>query len=361
MLRPCGRPNPGIAVTIPADSVPPSLTPPPIDGPPTPPPQRVISGFWRRLAALLLDYLVLGVMGMALGFTFYDSFVHLAAFGRFIGYPIALIYFGLCNSAYGDGKTVGKRALEIEVVDAAGGHLSTGKSFLRALVFTFPFLFNGLTFHGMWAHPIWVTLFGFVLFIGVIGCAYFFLFNRGTRQVLHDLVVQSWVVRAQPTGPVPARRIWTGHLIIGGALCVLIVAGSFALAPLVNSGKFKPLLAASTAVGNEPHVSTVGLLDGTTVSNFNGLRSVTHYVALTVVVNQKPASYDRSALELVRPVLADRALVRGKDFISVTITYGFDVFVAHWHVSHTIRHTPKEWMDLNDDGSGSSPPRGNPV
>ncbi len=95
----------------------PMNTQPPVLG------QRKICGFWRRVAALMIDSLPLGVVGLVMGWFFFDALAQLGSGGRLLGFAIALLYFGILNSSVGRGQTLGKRAMGIEVVDGAGRHI----------------------------------------------------------------------------------------------------------------------------------------------------------------------------------------------------------------------------------------------
>ena len=54
-----------------------------------------ISGFWRRIGALIIDTLILGIAGIVLGLFLESTFVLIGAWGRLVGFSIALIYFEL--------------------------------------------------------------------------------------------------------------------------------------------------------------------------------------------------------------------------------------------------------------------------
>ena len=68
---------------------------------------RIISGFWRRLLAFLLDGIFIGILGFILGLFLFDFFAQIGGYGRIVGFCIALAYFGLLNSSVGKGQTIG--------------------------------------------------------------------------------------------------------------------------------------------------------------------------------------------------------------------------------------------------------------
>ena len=89
-----------------------------------------VAGFWRRPIAFLIDYLIVGLIGMLLGMLFYDWLVSLGPLARFIGLAIALAYFGVLNSEIGHGQTVAKRLLRIKVVGVDNECSGLGASLL---------------------------------------------------------------------------------------------------------------------------------------------------------------------------------------------------------------------------------------
>ena len=106
-----------------------------------------IAGFWRRLAAFLVDALILGVPALLIGLAVFDWAASLGPSGRFIGFLVALLYFGLLNSRLGGGKTLGKRLFRIRVTNRSGQTLSPMRSGLRFLVLGIPYFLNGVFFN----------------------------------------------------------------------------------------------------------------------------------------------------------------------------------------------------------------------
>ena len=213
-----------------------------------------IAGFWRRLGAFFLDYLALGVIGGTVGFFMADEFVRLGPWGRLLGFSVALIYFGVLNSNITGGQTLGKRVLKVKVVPTDGAPLAVAKSFLRFLPLGAPwFLINAqlpesvLLSFGLYALS--VAIFG----IGIL-IIYLYVFNRRSRQSLHDLLVGSYVVSADTSGPVIAPAVWQGHLAVCALLLVASGATPYFTKNLAASEPFASLMDISHALNSEPWV-----------------------------------------------------------------------------------------------------------
>lgn len=96
--------------------------------PPAPPLFMVeYAGFWKRLAAIIIDGLILGV---ASAFLYFIAFLGLGIFGISV-YLLSLVagwlYFALMESSRLEG-TLGKMALGIIVTDMEGRRISFGKA-----------------------------------------------------------------------------------------------------------------------------------------------------------------------------------------------------------------------------------------
>jgi uncharacterized RDD family membrane protein YckC len=273
-----------------------------------------IAGFWRRLAAFLIDSLVLGVpTSVVLHFAF-DFVVSLGEAGRLIGFVVALAYFGLLNGRVGDGQTVGKNLMGIRVTDRNGETLSTPRAMLRFLVLGVPYFANGVFINadpdtlGVIAYPIVALLF-VVVFGGLGTIVYLYIFNRRTRQSLHDLAVGSFVVRAMAERtPVPASLATPRlHLYVVGCLFALMLALPIAAGLMEDDSTSRsaqaPLVELQRAIQVEHGIAQVGIstLTSTITTARSGTRTVT---ALEVVLRPGTVRPDNEGLQRAVPRLA---------------------------------------------------------
>src|SRR4051812_37143947 len=172
--------------------IPPAL-PPDSTGPAH---QAQIAGFWRRVGAAFIDYIIIAACGVVLGLLFSEQFMRMGGWGRLIGAAVAAVYFVPLNSRIGGGNTIGKRALGVRVVNANGRTISVSRSLVRFCVLALPFFLNGVAVPGQSVFSWWMILSGVAVFGLGPAILYLIAFNGPTRQSVHDLIVGSYVVRA---------------------------------------------------------------------------------------------------------------------------------------------------------------------
>ena len=208
-----------------------------------------IAGFWRRGLAAILDIAILALPLIILGFTFEDLAFSLGPWGRLFGYGIMFLYWGCLTSKLGKGQTIGKKIMKIAVVDSQGNYLPLGKALLRTLVLVLPGLFNG------WAvpyaqNPIFLVIGSMFVFGVGLALAYGLIFNRKTRQGIHDLLVKSYVVKTafQPEAVAPENRrihVWMSYGLVSLGLIVgiasLFANGIIPTLGIVDPGEMKQI------------------------------------------------------------------------------------------------------------------------
>ena len=148
----------------------------PGDRPRAPDPDR-LAGWWRRVAATLIDWLLLAVVGgVALALTT-DGFgpLELLILFVFVGPTLTTLYvpFLMMRRGPRNGQSLGKQLLAIRVVRGTERPVGLGSAFVRE------FLAKGLL--------------GQIPFYSLVD----FLFPLGdtNRQALHDKLATTYVVR----------------------------------------------------------------------------------------------------------------------------------------------------------------------
>lgn len=306
-----------------------------------------IAGFWRRLLALFIDSILLGVLGACLGFVLYDYFASIGGWGRVIGFVIATAYFGVMNSRICGGQTIGKIAQKIKVSTSDGMPLSVGHSFCRATILCVPCFLNGAPFD-MELIRSWFGMLLSLLIFGVgLSIVYMYVFNRRTRQSLHDLAVGSFVVRAG-TEPALVRvpPLWRGHFAVLTVFMLLAAGAPLFTGQLAETEPFASLLPLQKALASEPGVRRASVHVGTSsvVSVQQGSLSRTNLSA-QVLVESKDVNCEALANKLAQITLSSYAEAAKKDVVVVSITYGYDIGIASAWQSQNFAYSPSQWRE----------------
>ncbi|GAA3935637.1 RDD family protein [Litoribacillus peritrichatus] len=296
--------------------------------------QAWIANFWRRLGAFFLDSLILCVVGFLLGLFLEDYFVKLGDWGRLVGFVIAFPYFAILNSTLGSGQTLGKRVLKIRVVNAQNTTLSLTLSGIRYAILSVPFLLNGAGFGSDQSilSTVFLSIISLAVFGGGLSILYLYLFNRKTRQSLHDIVVGSYVVNVDVEKQ-ETEAIWKVHYGVVALLCIisLVLPGVSFFAQ--QNQVLEDMLFLQREVLKEPLVSQASVMKG--VSNFKmsdeEAKTVT-YVNVRAFVTDKNIENETLARELASLVAKSYPEAPGLDLIRVTFTYGYNIGIwSQWY------------------------------
>lgn len=300
----------------------------------------VFGGLWRRSFAFVLDALLLSALGYALGYLFFDPLASLGGWGRLLGFGITLAYFVPLNSSVGGGRTLGKRAMRIRVVDSSGRHVSISRSALRFSILAVPFFLSGVVDQSSrWPgldSVLSLALFGFG---GAL--LYLYVFNRRTRQSLHDLAADTFVVRSDSSALVESS-IWRPHLAIALGVLVVIGAAGFDLTTFVTSrGDFPEMLAAQQAILSTGKVHEASIMAGKAWNGSGEGNGVSRFVSVQAVWKDEPDDYAAAASEVASIVMREFPAATEMDSIRVAIARGFDLGIARGSKGQMFQYSPE--------------------
>jgi uncharacterized RDD family membrane protein YckC len=293
--------------------------------------------------ALALDGLLLGLAGALLGAVFFDPLARLGAWGRLLGFGVALSYFGLLNSVHGRGQTLGKRAMGIRVADRAGEPIALRRSCVRFAVLFLPFFLNGLLLPpsvalGPVAFPLAMIVFG-----GGGALAYLALFNRGTRQSLHDLAVGSFVTMAGPGKPA-AGGLWRPHLLLVDAWFVVVLGATVWMNHLSRQGVFPGLAAVAHGIQATGEVHTAEVNVGTAWRTTGVHREESQFLQINAILREPAYDPGATAHMVAGIALRNYPEARRLDVIAVMISYGYDIGIARGWMREVYQRSPSEWQ-----------------
>jgi len=323
-------------------------SPPEIDALAPPAGPTGIAGFWRRSGAFVIDFWVLGALGWVSGLFLSDLYEVMGAWGRAVGFVISLTYFGIMESRVFQGRTIGKRVLDIKLVTSAGIPLGVGPALLRSAVFFVPYFLNNAALDfGDFARAASVIQALLVFGLGG-GIAYLYVFNRRTRQSLHDLLTDAVVVRASTIAVPDVRPVWRGHVASMAALLVAMAGGSVILYARMDGSEMQALSLVRQRISGMPAVRAAGVVKGVFVTSGAERKRV-----MTINVLVRTGSLDDSARAraIAAVALAADPSAQAADKLSVTLTHGYDIGIASQSQSRTFEGSPVEWRTGSFDGN----------
>jgi uncharacterized RDD family membrane protein YckC len=303
-------------------------------------PKGGIAGFWRRLGAFAIDVFLLGVVGWILGALLFDPLARMGFYAKLIGFAIALAYFGICNSRIGGGQTLGKRWLGVRVVDAHDRLLSLPRSLLRYAVLGIPFFANGLPLSPQQAMSSPLSyLLTLVVFGGILAIVYLYIFNRRTRQSLHDLAVGSYVERFdRAASPVPFPAIWRGHMVVVALIAVIALSGPLVASRFARAQAFAGILPLYQTLSAQPHVVNAQVVRGWTSMNGH----VTHSLQSSLQLDAPLTEDDAMARRIAQQMAKADPNIANEDAVDVTLVYGYDMGIASGWKKHRYSFRPGE-------------------
>lgn len=328
-----------------------------------PAPAMAYAGLWRRLAAFAIDVMLLGALGVLLGWLAFDALAALGPWGRLVGFALALPYFGLMNSRLGGGRTLGKRLLGLRTLGLDGQALSPARGLLRALVVTLPwFLNNAVSDPELLRRLPLVLLLSLLVFGGGLSLAYLLLFNRPSRRSLHDALAGSVVLQAQGSArPDPvAAAVWSRP---HRGVVVVLLLSSLALpawfASRSDEGEWATLSALQASAVRVPGVRQAGVSQGWTAAMGQPSTRSTHLALL--VWSTTPVTDDALADRVVARLLQSHAdALAAVDQVVVTVVHGYDIGIASSWQSRRVALPPAAWRERLQGGVAPQAMAGRP-
>ena len=314
------------------------------------PPVAWPCGFWRRVGAAFIDSLILGAVGLCLGWVWGDQFAGLGQWGRWIGFVVAGVYFIVLQAR--TGQSLGKMALGLKVVRLDGTPIDAKQSAIRYVTLGLPWILNGMFFTGDRLPAFVLVAAGIVLvalvFGGLFGNLYLLLFNVPARRLLHDWFAGTVVVRAPalPCTPDPSRvAMKRGHLAVVAVLLAALFGVIFWIWLAFGAGfkGFEPLVVIQRQVNALPGVQSAQVTENWSRSNKQGRQHT-----LNIVIRLAPGAHARRRVIALSAV--ERAVHGWKagqtDAIVVQVVEGFDIGIASQFTSEGESHTAVEWREV---------------
>lgn len=239
-------------------------------------------------------------------------------------------------------RNLGKLTLDIKVVAADGAPLTFGKALLRSAVFCIPYFLNNARLGDGSANFVLYAI-PALLVIGLGGAiVYLCLFNRRTRQSVHDLLVNAAVVRARTANAPVLQPVWKGHLAMIGAISAVTIGVIAYGHSAVETGALRPLVRVQQQVIQLPGVRSAGVFQGTTFSTGGKRMNV---LSVNAVTRLNPIDDWALARHIADTTLAAYPAAQQLDTFSVTLMRGYDIGIAASWNARTFNAPPGAWRD----------------
>ncbi len=316
---------------------------------------REIGGFFPRLAAFVIDVVLVVAIGVLAGKLLAPMFAQLGSWARLVGYAVFVAYFGVLDHFKG---TLGKQWLRLEVRRADGSPQRLELTLLRAAILFLPFLCSGAN-PGLvkWNSGVTTTEVAIVYALGG-AMPLLWIFGGRSRQSVHDLVCQTYVVRSGASGPIsvkPARR-WQGGLLLGWMALILGTMGSLQIDRYTRWPQQEKLEAADAAILSLPGVKGTGYtLMSTPPSGPQSQRLVpgasgavpelAKALVVSVDLRWLPKAPKALAAKVARTLLVDYPPASHEASIQVILAYGYDIGIARSYRAIAVdKNTADAWL-----------------
>ncbi|MCD4780022.1 MAG: RDD family protein [Candidatus Omnitrophica bacterium] len=211
--------------------------------------KKIVVGFWLRLFSDMLDAILLGLFGFLLSIPLKGLFYQMGENGLWLGLCITFLYTGILQSSIGQGQSLAKKILKIQVLRRDGSYLSLPQSFFRysviALIFYNQWIGTGLiSLFPFLNNNIFQTVYSFGIFFLLISSVVLVAFHP-LKRGLHDMLVNSIVVRKglyslEKINELDDSAKTKRAFVIFGVCCLLLVGGSYFA--LQKAAPMQPLL-----------------------------------------------------------------------------------------------------------------------
>jgi uncharacterized RDD family membrane protein YckC len=340
--------------------------PPSSASPPTAPAVEVgyICGFWSRVIALLLDLVVLFLFLALPAIRWFHYFSSRPAAALALGFLVTFPYFIILNSRIGNGQTLGKRLAKIRVAGVHGDPISLQRSTLRCCALVTPFFLDNVQFNCSGGVCALTTSVTWLLGAWEFAIAYLYIFNRRTRQSLHDLAAETYIIdadlwplrHAKPTltsadplagwfasQVVTREQIWTRHFTIVGAIVLIFGLGSmFAARKVEEMEPFPDLLALQNAIMQSGAVRSAGVMIKNAWTNGRTNTSI----VVTVTPSNALTDDATQPKEIAAIALNADPKTSEMDSLDIVILHTLNFGLVHFSYNLPFRHSPDEWRKL---------------
>jgi len=317
-----------------------------------------VTTFWARIFAFALDSAILGITGFLLAIPLNGFFVSLGNEGVFVGFFISLLYFTIMNSHLAKGQTLGKRFLKIQTIDKNGTFLSIQKSLVRTLIFIIPYFFVNYQYPFLPPYSTASSIISLFFFSCIIFLIAFYIFNKSSRQGLHDLAVNSIVANTfredEPREIKKANKsaFLFASVIVAVFLGIAIYTGS------IIKQTYPELFTVIQKLSEDKEVINASAKKGIRKTYYNKEKTQIKYLTINLSVRNLPflmpsAKTPDIVLQAVKSVIESSPDIESLDYINVNLIKQYNIGIAKSSRSVSYSNTKEEWTGILQNADGN--------
>jgi len=300
--------------------------------------------YLKRFLAFIIDSIFLGLIGISLGFLFTRTFILMGWHGRFVGFTITLIYFTVFNSHLLNGQTIGQKILKIKIVDNHGNSLSLLKSTIRSLFLPTLALLNNWTLP-IDPNSIVLQIIGFVLFSLLLSEVYFLCFSGKSKQLLHDVITNTYVVDAD-TRCSDFQHVSNTVFFYSFTPMVLVIIIMLIVKLISSQENITDLVKMQSDIQTKYKIHHVSIYKGTTTFTGNDkTTNTTSYLRVSCIKDNQFVDNDILTKEIFS-VLKTYSISQEVDVIELYYVTGYDIGIASNWKNTSKKYSKAEYLEL---------------
>ena len=180
------------------------------------------------------------------------------------------------------------------------------------------------------------------IFGGVLSTIYLYVFNRRTRQTLHDVVVGTYVTN-KASAVTTVIPVWRLHFGVVASLFIAAAIAPYFTMQLAKQEPFADMLNVREIIMKQPAVVYANIQEGLSTFTTSGSgTSETTYITVQAFIKKNDISNGELAKDIGNIIVNNHNSANSKDLIQVTLTYGYDIGIWSFWKNNNHKFLPSE-------------------
>ncbi len=315
---------------------------------------RIFTSPIKRLFAFIIDLIILALFGYLSSLLLEKFYLSVGQLGKVIGFILSGLYFTILESRF-NGQTIGKKIVNIKVIGINGNELTSFQYFLRYSIWGLCYFSNGLNFAGS-RYETLLTSIGTIFLFGIgFVLLFLFVFNKKTKQSIHDIILGTYVINCKYDNPIEKQQI--NKVLLPVSIGIPIVA--FILLFFINTNSVNTEISKlenyRATIVEMPEINNAGVSSGkTNFKSTNGNSNTSYYLQISTVLEDDYKSKSDIAIKVADLIISEYPEELSKDYISISVTYGYDIGIWSTSNSFSMKMPPGSWTNKITDSKNEN-------